>query len=140
MIFSSDHPKYPYQPKGIKQILIERGLWCNGLHLEYQLCKGKNKVIDSTRIDCCARRIMSLQPDFLMQKSELETVIEEAGHKCIFYPKFHCELNFIEMYWGAAKRYTCEYYDYTWNRLQKTVPEALDSISLITIRWFAQKS
>src|SRR6266498_5944037 len=140
MIFSSDHPKYPNQPKGIKQILIERGLWHNSLHLECQLCKGKNKVIDSTRINYCARRIMSLQPDFLTQKSELETVIEEAGHKCIFYPKFHCELNFIEMYWGAAKRYTREYCDYTWNGLQKTVPEALDSISLITIRRFAQKS
>ncbi len=75
-----------------------------------------------------------------MQKSELETVIKEAGHKCIFYPKFYCELNFIEMYWGAAKRYICEYCDYIWNRLQKTVPEALDSISLITIRQFAQKS
>jgi len=65
MIFSSDHLKYPNQPKGIKQILIERGLWCNGLHLECQLCKGKNKVIDSTRIDYCTCRIMFLQSDFL---------------------------------------------------------------------------
>src|SRR6266540_2116839 len=57
-----------------------------------------------------------------------------------FYPKFHYELNFIEMYWETAKRYICKYYDYTWNRLQKTVSETLDSISLITIRQFAQKS
>ena len=70
----------------------------------------------------------------------METVIEEAGYKCIFYPKFYCELNFIEMYWEASKRYTCEYCDYTWNGLQKTIPEALDSISLVEIRCFAQKS
>ena len=99
MVFPSNHPKYPDQPKGIKQILIERGLWKNNLQLECQLCKKKNKTIDDlTRIDCCARRIISLQPDFLAQRSELETIIEKAGHKCIFYPKFHCKLNFIEMY------------------------------------------
>ena len=113
MVFPSNHPKYPNQPKGIKQVLIERGLWYNGLNLECELCKGKNKQIDLTKINCCACRIISLQPDFLEQKSELEMVIEEARHKCIFYPKFHCELNFIEMYWGAVKRYTCEYCDYT---------------------------
>ena len=110
------------------------------MHFDCQLCKEKNKVIDLTRIDCCARKIMSLQPDFLVQKSELETIIEEAEHKCIFYPKFHCELNFIEMYWGAAKRYTREHCDYTWNGLQKTVPEALNFILLVEIRRFAQKS
>jgi len=27
----------------------------------------------------------------------LETLIKEAGHECIFLPKFHCELNPIEM-------------------------------------------
>ena len=61
------------------------------------------KVTDANRIDCCVRRILSLQPDFLAQKSQLQEKIEKRGHKCIFYPKYHCELNYIEMYWGAAK-------------------------------------
>ena len=126
------------EPKGMKQVLIERGLWEEGLHADCQLCK--DKIDDITRTDCCARRILSLQPDFLAQKSALEEVIIEAGHKCIFYPKFHCELNFIERYWGAAKRFTRENCDYSWSGLQKTVPAGLNSVNVITIRKFARKA
>ena len=32
-------------------------------------------------------------------KSLVQEVIEAAGHICIFLPKFHCELNFIEFFW-----------------------------------------
>jgi len=39
----------------------------------------------------------------------LETVILQAGHEVLFYPKFHCELNYIEYYWAALKRYTREH-------------------------------
>src|SRR5215204_5864519 len=66
--------------------------------------------------------------------------IERAGHKCIFYPKFHCELNFIERYWGAAKRHARENCNDSWTGLQETVPQSLDSVPLITIRRFAQKA
>ena len=55
----------------MKQILIERGLWKNNLLADCQLCKGKTKVIDVNRVDCYAHRILSLQPDFLEQKSQL---------------------------------------------------------------------
>jgi hypothetical protein len=37
------------------------------------------------------------RPGVNPRKSMLETVIREAGHLCIFLPKFHCELNPIEM-------------------------------------------
>ena len=43
----------------------------------------------------------------------IQEVIEERGHKVIFYPKFHSELNFIEMYWKASKKYSRKNCDYT---------------------------
>jgi len=46
--------------------------------------------------DCCALRILEAQPDLANEISLLE-------HQMIFYPKFHCELNYIEYYWAAVK-------------------------------------
>jgi hypothetical protein len=31
-------------------------------------------------------------------------MIEQAGHRGLFLPRLHCELNPIETYWGYAKR------------------------------------
>lgn len=42
-------------------------------------------------------RLPSQQDDFVNQSSMLESVIKKAGHECLFLPKFHCELNPIEM-------------------------------------------
>ena len=42
--------------------------------------------------------------------------------------------------WGAAKRYARNNCNYTWSELQETVPRALDSVDLITIRRFARKT
>jgi transposase len=42
-------------------------------------------------------RLLSQQEDFVNEPSMLETVINEAGRECLFLPKFHCELNPIEM-------------------------------------------
>ena len=47
---------------------------------------------------CCMCKVLSLQADFQAEIPWLQQVIEAAGHKCYFLPKFHCEVNPIEMY------------------------------------------
>ena len=56
--------------------------------------------------DCCAMRILENQSDLLHEKSQLEIEITKLGHECIFYTEFYSEMNYIEYYWGAVKRYT----------------------------------
>jgi hypothetical protein len=74
--------------KGIQRILQERGLWNNSMQLED------------------GRRMLGQQPDLTSQKEWLQETIEEKGHRIIFYPKFHPEFNWIEMFWGTTKSYT----------------------------------
>jgi hypothetical protein len=56
---------------------------------------------------CCLHRVLSLQDDFKNEKPMIWHYLTGRGHKCIFYPKFHCELNAIEMLWGYAKYREC---------------------------------
>jgi len=51
----------------------------------------------------------------------------------IFYPKFHCELNFIEFLWGVAKRYAYENCEYSFQELWDTIPYALEAVPEVTI-------
>ena len=53
--------------------------------------------------DCCMQWLLLLQDDFKNEKPLLQLIIEGAGHTCLFLPKFHCELNPIELVWGQAK-------------------------------------
>ena len=140
MVFPDDH-KLKGKPKGIKQILMERNLWpAKGVRLMCEQCSGKQDDIDPERLDCCARRIMSLQPDFCEQRSILEEAIIKAGHIFERYPKFHCECNFIERYWGFTKRETRRLCNYNFNDLLVQVPEVLINVPVSTIRKFARKS
>jgi hypothetical protein len=80
--------------KGLKTILSERNLWTRELTLGQ------------------ARLCLSRQPDFASAKSWLEETIHGRGHLIDFYPKFHCELNWIERVWGWTKkklRATCDF-------------------------------
>ena len=130
MIFPPDHPNFPNQPKGMKQVLVKQGLWRDGL-----LMQCKPKCLLGAK-NCCAKQILELQPDFEAQKSLVQEVIEAAGHCCIFLPKFHCKLNFIEIFWGAVKRHLHKNCDYTFAMLKKNMPKALRSVDVSTIwKW-----
>jgi hypothetical protein len=76
-----------------------------------------------------ARGILSSQADFRTTRSQIEEIIEEAGHLVIFYPKFHPELNWIEYYWGACKYFARRRCNYTFTSLREIVPKALESVS-----------
>lgn len=128
MVFPPDHPEYPDTPKGMRQVLEKHGLWRTGLLMQ---CRDK---CASESVTCCATRILDFQPDFKEQRSLVQEVIEAAGHMCIFLPKYHCELNFIEYFWGAVKQYLCEHCDYTFSTLQTNLPLALASVSVQLIR------
>lgn len=154
MVFPANHPdpELACQPKGIKVVLQERGLWqyyedkakknrtpplvtkcsecrqsavardarlrasrlikeaeANGYFLSEDQCgvqelgKSTSSPVSSNKVDCCWSKILSLQSDFLNEKPLLKMVIEEAGHVCLFLPKFHCELNPIELFWSYIK-------------------------------------
>ena len=91
--------------KGMAQILVERG-FLNAPSLPSQ-CPNFKCIDESLSAQCCCHCILYNQPDFHSQESEVEEYIKGRGHFVIYYPKFHCELNFIEQYWGAAKQRYC---------------------------------
>jgi hypothetical protein len=126
MNYPSDHPTWPKKPKGMLAVLTERGLSRPGLKKECKICDDSNS--------CCAKVILARQPDFQSQRSSIQEIIEERGHMCIMLPKYHCELNFIEFFWGAVKKYLRDNCDYTFNGLKERMPLALESVQISTIR------
>ena len=125
-------------PKGMKQILTERGLYRPKLRAICKDPKGK-KICKPEAIDCCCQRILSLQRDFLEQKGKLQEELESRGHIVLFYPRFHCELNFIEYFWGYVKREVRENCDYKMDGLRENVPQALSNVPISTIWRFYAK-
>ncbi|KIO15956.1 hypothetical protein M407DRAFT_86598 [Tulasnella calospora MUT 4182] len=141
LYFPHDHtdPQKVGLFKGMEVILRERGLWpAGGLRAE---CEGFKCADPARKFDCCARRLLFNQPDFINQKSLLQELVESRGHKFLFYPKFHCELNFIEMCWGRAK-YEYRMYGIPRNEAQQQerVRQALDSVSHTSMLRFANRS
>jgi hypothetical protein len=99
-------------------------------------------------------RLLSKQDDFWNQESLLEQRIKARGHHCVFLPKFHCELNLIDMvclihfyshitvllnilqYWGWAKHRYRDVYKKRFDAVKKIVRESLDTCPEEVVQWF----
>ena len=105
---------------------------------------------------CCIYKVISLQDDFTNEKPLLQSYIEGRGHVCLFLPKFHCELNPIEMVWGYGKYcLSFSYIDFSFilnvssgfrnasdrkfMTAKTLVPQCLDLCDTTTIRQFFRK-
>ncbi|KAI9358025.1 hypothetical protein BD770DRAFT_443248 [Pilaira anomala] len=76
----------------------------------------------------CAKHFLLKGPDFAAQKMALEETVVEGGHIFELYPKYHCECNWIEMYWGGAKREARLHCDYTFKSLEAKIPRCMNYI------------
>ena len=137
LYYPNDHPSFPGYFKGMEQILRERGLFPTDRFLKAQ-CAASLKKCPPGQTMCCCRQILYNQEDFKQQKSQLQELYDDAGHLCLYYPKFHCELNFIEQYWGNAKRQYRETPLTTNDReMMENMRECLDSVPVECIRRYA---
>ena len=116
----------------------EEGDWSDNDDLE-QLDEMEGEELENNKDDCCNKRILECQDDFQQQKSLVQETIEAAGHLCIFLPKFHCELNYIEFFWGVVKKYLCNNCDYTFDALKRNLLQALHSVWLNTFWLWEQR-
>ena len=116
--------------KGMEIIIHEHGLWPEkGLNTQ---CEGFKYVMGKT--DCYCHWLLFTQLDFVNQKSHLEEFITSWGHICDYYPKYHCELNFIEQYWGAAKLiYRTSPKTIDVKEMEENVKNSLDDVPVVQI-------
>jgi transposase len=102
--------------KGLKQVLKERGLLKDGM---------RKKQMQKVLGEC---------EDFRNEPTILEMVVmNELGGggehaDCLFLPKFHCELNPIELGWRDSKMYTRSHCMESIKHLRIIIPTALDTI------------
>ena len=71
---------------------------------------GKGESIDvplhlgwADQVLCRLEFLLSEQADFKEQQNAIQELVLSRGHFCVFLPKFHLELNFIERYWSRVK-------------------------------------
>ncbi|KAF5337676.1 hypothetical protein D9758_013007 [Tetrapyrgos nigripes] len=138
--YPNDHPTYPGYFKGSEQIIKERGLWSTDGSSLNASCP-KTCFEDRTNLRCCCRKVLFYQSDFVNQKSAVQEYIESRGHLCEYYPKFHCELNYIELYWGRSKlTYRRCPRTSTMQEMKTNVKKSLDEVPLVLIRRFANRA
>ena len=107
--------------KGMKMLLGERGTNTRELSQE--------KMAE----------LLSQQSDFANEKTLVERTLLDRGHMVKFSPKFHCELQPVELYWAAGKQRARMSCNYSIVSLRKCIRPALDAVKLASFRKFYRK-
>jgi hypothetical protein len=126
-----------------RQTLEERGCYVEKTKFQCSPKCPEAVVYPQPMLDqppCCLARILSNHQDFYEQKSAIETLIKGRGHKYVFLPKFHCELNPIEMYWGYSKARYRQVKKTSFDHAKKEVVIALDACTVDTLRRFCNRT
>ena len=119
--------------KGLRQLLWERGMWKDHAMEGGKRVKGTGMTIDGRYFDgakwvkdkdMSAKHVLKSCLDIMMEDSELKVSIVQRNHMCDFLPKFHCELNPIEMVWGRSKHFTRERCDFDYERMLGRIMES----------------
>ena len=75
------------------------------------IAKGLKMVLEERNVDISKKNKKQMieelekHDDFVSEMPMIEDYIRSRGHNCMFFPKFHCELNPIERVWGQAEVY-----------------------------------
>ncbi|KAJ3780523.1 hypothetical protein GGU10DRAFT_397774 [Lentinula aff. detonsa] len=150
LYYPADHPDYPGHFKGTRVLIQERREKGHELPDPYEpkkpggklfKLKGSCKKCPTDSRNCCCRRVLYFEQDFVDQKSMLEEHCERQAYQIIFFPKYHCELSFIEQCWGYAKNvYRMFPTSSSEADLEENTLKALDSVPLVSMRRFATRS
>lgn len=119
---------YVGQPKGVRQLLFERGLLTrSGYLIDPQDHSKKAKARKKSNDE---RETLGKCKDFSSVKPAIALLIEKRGHICDFSPKFHCELSPIEYIWGGSKQAVRGYCDFTFRGLMRNIQRSFTYSSM----------
>jgi hypothetical protein len=73
---------------------------------------------------------MAHETDFKAQENSLTDLVLSRGHKALFLPKLHCELNIAELCWSMLKSCVRRRVDGKWGTMTKAVWLAFGSCNM----------
>ena len=69
----------------------------------------------------------------------LKKLMLSSGRMIKFYTNFHCELDFITKFWGAAKRYARKNCNFSW-LIERDGPKSIEIVNLDEIHHHYRKA
>ncbi|CAM9916816.1 unnamed protein product [Pylaiella littoralis] len=123
--------------KGLKQTLFERGLLVPGM----TKTGAKRGAEPNPELSMVA--VLGAQLDFATVEPSLVLLVRRCGGDAFMLPKFHCEINPIELVWGRSKHWVRQTCKYTFQCLRDNVSKSYvveeDRLSVEIVQKFCRK-